>query len=172
MVIAPFGMVIKLLLIQGVIAVKDLYSAWARWVHRHAGSIAIVLPILIIALIFLYGHWRGVQVAHDNENESHGATFRYDKVADITIMPWAGVMYEPAGIRGALGVELGYLRPIHIDLIGSIPLFDEVDINRIALGVGVSTPIRQNFFIGTGWNKEFFSENQREFWSIYGKIRF
>ncbi len=170
MVILPFNMLVKLLIIGGLNTLKDLYASWSKWVHRHAGSIAIVLPILIIGLIFLYGHWRGVQVVHDTE--SHGATFRYDKPISLELAPWVGVLYEPEGVRGAVGVELGYIQPIHIDIIGSIPLFEEVDFNRIALGIGVSTPIRANFFIGASYNREIFSDNQRDFWGIYGKIRF
>lgn len=162
----------KTQILLGVIILKQLYKSWASWVHRHAGSIAFILPFLIIGLLLLFAHWRGVQDEKAKPDTRTDAKFVYDKPLDVIFVPCAGIMYEPEGLRGFLGIEIAYIRPFHIDLIGSIPVFEEVDLDRTGVGLGVSTPVRENFFIGAGWNKEIFHDDQREFWAVYGKVRF
>ncbi len=173
MVILPISMVFKIVIVQGVVMAKNIWKSMVDFVDRHPSIFTAVTVILIFFTVAVGSVNRGYVkiLRHDNETATHRPSFRYDKPASVELAPGFGVLFEPAGMRGAVLVELGYIRPMHADLLASIPLFEEVDFHHVALGLGVSTPVREHLFIGLSYNVELFGDNQRDFWGIYGKVR-
>ncbi len=144
---------------------KQIWRASVCFVDRHPSLFTAVTVILFIAVVFVTGiNYGYVELI----NAGAVPSVHYSRVAEITLRPGVFFLYGDA-FRVGGGIEVGYIRPVSVSVIGSLPMFQAIDKNDIAVGVGLDTQVKANLFLGLSHNWRF---DGGEFWAVYGKLLF
>jgi hypothetical protein len=153
------------LMVLGVLMAKNIWRASVSFVDRHPKLFTATTVLLLVFAVFVTGVNRGyVEII----TSGHTPNIHYQKIADVTIQP-AIFMLWSGNFRIGAGVEIGYIRPVSVSVMASLPMFEEIDKDDIALGIGLDTQVLDNFFVGASYNWQF---SGSEFWAVYGKLLF
>ncbi len=144
---------------------KEIWRASVSFVDRHP-SIFTATTIILILTVFLVS---GVNMGYVKLINARATPHvHYSKVVDVTMQPSLFLMYGDT-LRIGAGIEVGYIRPISISVMASLPMFQEIDKEDLAFGAGLDTQVLDNFFVGASYNKRF---DGVDFWAVYGKLLF
>ena len=145
---------------------KQVWRSFIKVVDRHP---AIVATVLILLLVVAFHYWSFSQgVLTYNRPGEIEEDFVYRRPVDFPLNAFAHFSYMDT-YRVGLGIEVFYIRPFHGDILISLPLFQDINPDLIAFGVGVSTPIKQNLFVGVTVQRRL---DEEMIYGIYGKLRF
>jgi hypothetical protein len=147
---------------------RKVWSAFVTFVDNHPKLFAFLVTILFVAVIFVSGLNQGYLKIISQKNRDALDTSHYKSSIGITLDPGIVFLYgDEYRVGGCL--EIGYIAPVSFTGMASVPMFYEIESDKIAGGLGIDTQVKDNLFLGISYNKEI---SGKDFWAFYGKVLF